>query len=355
MSTQAKRLIKLLLRLLVAGALLVWVFSEVDLTQFRRTIGAAQWTYLLGVWLSTALFFWVQSIALRLILRKQDCTVSTHTLFGASSITALYSLVLPGLLSTGVKWYILKRHTGKGSNVLSSMLYNQMTLTVVMAVIGLLGLIVTNPTRILWPDAGRQGALPLTCGIALVSLVVSCVLVLNHRTGGIVRRTLAILLRPLPRTLREKSDEVLGQIEVFQTAGWRFHLTVAFINVVDGLAIGLLIYLCAARAAYVTVPLSVLIWLCAIVFVLGKVPISVANLGVREVTLVVLLAGYGVGRSEALLMSMILFSSLIFMAALGAAYQLFWSGARGAEAGRGEPAIAAPPCVPGADDSEESR
>jgi hypothetical protein len=65
--------------------------------------------------------------------------------------------------------------------------------------------------------------------------------------------------------------------------------------------------------------------LCAVIYVLGRIPISVANLGVREVTLVGLLALYGVEKPQALLMSMILFSAVIFMAVIGAIYQLFWN------------------------------
>jgi len=102
-------------------------------------------------------------------------------------------------------------------------------------------------------------------------------------------------------------------------------MTVALVNAVDGLLVGLLMYLFAARAASIVAPIGVLIWLCAIVFVLGKIPISVANLGVREVTLVGLLAGYGVTEPAALFMSMILFSSLLFLAAIGVLYQLLWA------------------------------
>ena len=54
-------------------------------------------------------------------------------------------------------------------------------------------------------------------------------------------------------------------------------------------------------------------------------PISVANLGVREVTLIGLLGIYGVEKSQALLMSMILFSALVFMAIIGAMYQMYWA------------------------------
>ena len=309
----------------IAVALLAWVFAQVDFEQFRRTVGTAQWEYLAGVWASTALFFWVQSVALQWILRKQDCEMSIHGIFGASAVTSLYSLILPGFLSTGVKWYILKRATGKGTNALSSMLYNQLTLTVVMMVMGLIGLILTNPTRILFPHAQRQWVLPLACGLALVLLALLSVLVANGRTGGAVLRSLAAALKPLPHGLREKSREILAQIAVFQTAGWRFHLTIGLINIGDGLLVGLLMYFFAAQAASVVVPMGVLVWLCAIVFVLGKIPISIANLGVREVTLVALLAGYGINKPDALLMSMILFSSLIFMAALGVLYQIAWA------------------------------
>ena len=91
------------------------------------------------------------------------------------------------------------------------------------------------------------------------------------------------------------------------------------------LLVGLLWYLFAAWAASVAAPMSVLIWLCAIVFVLGKIPVTIANIGVREWVLVSLLAVYGVSRSAALLMSMILLSSLVFMAALGVVYQILWT------------------------------
>ena len=50
-----------------------------------------------------------------------------------------------------------------------------------------------------------------------------------------------------------------------------------------------------------------------------------ANLGVREVTLVGILGIYGVEKSEAFLMSMIIFSSLVFMAVIGAIYQISWA------------------------------
>jgi len=326
MSIRTKQVLKLLAKVSVTGILLAWVFSQVDFSQFWQTVSAANWPCLVGVWLSTAAFFWLQCLAMQLILSKQECRVGVNTLFGVSSITSLYSLVLPGILSTGVKWYILKRLTGKGSNVLSSMLYNQVTLSVVMTVIGLAALIVTNPAKTGVPGEQRTWIVPVVSGLLLVAITAVSVLLLDPRTGATVTKVLAALLRWLPGGLWNKGQTMLTQIAAFQTAGFRFHAVIAAINAVNSLCVGLLIYFFAARAAHIDVSVGVLMWLCAVIFLLSKLPISIANLGVREVTLVGLLAGYGVGRAEALLMSMILFSSLIFMAAIGLVYWLAWAG-----------------------------
>jgi uncharacterized membrane protein YbhN (UPF0104 family) len=184
MSVLTKQIIRLILRISVAVILLGWVLSHVDFTHFRQAVKAARWQYLLGVWGATALFSWVQSVALRWILRKQDCDVSLNTIFGATCITSLYGLVLPGFVTTGVKWYILRRTTGKGTNVLSAMLYNQVTLTVVMMAVGLVGLILVNSTKAFWPDAQRSWLLPLLCGVLLAILLLVSALALHERMAG---------------------------------------------------------------------------------------------------------------------------------------------------------------------------
>jgi hypothetical protein len=60
-------------------------------------------------------------------------------------------------------------------------------------------------------------------------------------------------------------------------------------------------------------------------YVLGRLPISIANLGIREATLVALLPVYGVDKSSALLMSMFVFLATIIRAVIGALCQLIWA------------------------------
>jgi uncharacterized membrane protein YbhN (UPF0104 family) len=85
------------------------------------------------------------------------------------------------------------------------------------------------------------------------------------------------------------------------------------------------VYFVAARATNVSVPVSVLVWVAGILYVLGRMPISIANLGVREATLVGLLPIYGVDPPAALLMSMAVFLATIIRAAIGVVCQIFWT------------------------------
>ncbi|MEN6427795.1 MAG: lysylphosphatidylglycerol synthase transmembrane domain-containing protein [Phycisphaerales bacterium] len=347
MSDVARKSAGLVLRLAVTAVLLYVVARQVDFGQFHQAVHTTVWRFVFATWLLTALFSLVQSIALRVVLRRQNCHVRLNTLFGASAITALYSLILPGVLSTGIKWYVLKRDTGRGSQVFSSMVYNQMTLFVTMTVIGLIAVLVRNPFP---PGVSEQmdWVVPVVAAALLVLIVLSSALLLSRRTGRFVIRVFDWLLRPWPTTVRLKGHDVLEQIATFQTAGARFHLKVAAINAFDAGVICVLSYVAAARAAGIRVPLGMFICLCASVYVLSKLPVTLANLGFREVTLVGLLAGHGVSQSAALLMSMILFSSLIFMAALGVVYQLVWGVHPQKPAGRSDvPEPVADPSRPG--------
>jgi hypothetical protein len=325
MTTHSKQLAKLLIRILVTTGLLVWIFSEIDIGQFGQAIKTAKWPLLIAVWALTIFFFWIRSIKMQLILKKQDCKVSIPTIFKASAVTSLYSMILPGVLSTGAKWYILKKDSGKGSNVLSSMVYNQLVTMFVMISFGLAALMITNPVLLLKTEAKSQWLLPLTCGILLTVIIVILLLLLNSRTGGRITYGFGFLLKPFPQKIRQKGREILDQIATFQTAGSGFHLKIASITIIDTLLCSIIVYSLSARAANVAAPTGVLVWICAAIFVLGRMPISMANLGVREVTLVGILGLYGIEKSQALLMSMIIFSSIVFMAVIGAVYQVSWA------------------------------
>jgi uncharacterized membrane protein YbhN (UPF0104 family) len=329
MASSRKQIITFLLRLLITTVLLIWVFRRVELRELWQTVKAARWELLIAVWALTLLYFWLNSVKLQFILKKQSCHARVATIFGASAVVSFYGMIVPGIFSTAAKWYILRKETGKGSTVFSSMLYNQLSIVVVMMVLGLIALMVSNPTSIVLPDVEAQWVLPVVCGLLLAAIILIFLSVLNSRTGGAITKTLLLLVRPFPARIRRKAQETLEQIAAFQTAGVRFHLAVVCITVIASGGMSVLTYILAAEAAGVDVPTGVLVWLFALVYILGRIPISVANLGVREVTLVGVLTIYGVEESAAFLMSIVLFSCLVLMAVIGALYQFCWPATAG--------------------------
>jgi hypothetical protein len=182
-----------------------------------------------------------------------------------------------------------------------------------------------NPASLPIFNTKNQLLFRVFCGIFLLTIIAVSLLLLNSRTGGKITKAIAVLLKPFPVKIRQKGLEVLDQIATFQTAGAGFHLKITAISIIDTLIGGVIIYILSARAANVNAPVGTFVWLCALIYILGRIPVSIANLGVREAMLIVLLAPYGVEKPQALLMSMILFSALIVMAVIGAGYQIFWT------------------------------
>jgi len=334
MTDKSKKILKFFIRITVTSVLLIWVFRSIEPQQLVEAIKTARWRFLIAVWALIVMIYWVESMKMRLILQRQGCILNTATIFRASTVASLYSMIMPGMLSMGVKWYILKKSTGKGTNVFSSMAYNQFSSIVTMMMFGLGAFILTNPAAIASTNAKNSYMLQVFCGILLVVIVLFCLLLLNNRTGSIIINAIGYLFRPLPIGIRQKAREIPEQIALFQVVGWRFHLLMILITSVGILVGGIVMYLFAAKALNLTIPLAVFVWLWPIIYILQRVPISIANLGVREATLASLLPIYGVEPSQAVMMSMILFSALVFMAVLGAVFHFsgFKTGARPDEA-----------------------
>jgi len=316
---------KLAIRTLVTFVLLALVFRHVDQQQLWQTVRTARSEYLIILWAASLAFLALRSFRLRLILKQQSLDIGTFTIFKVSAATSLYSLVLPGLMSTGVKWYILKKATGKGTNIFNSMLYNQLSELVVMSTCALLVLIITNPTSLLLPETEHLWLLPTVCSIILVLMITVTLFLLSPRTSGYVLKVLNYMLKPLPRKMQNKARQALHEATMFHDAGWSFHVSMVLLNILTQVVGTVIVYIFAAKAANFSIPLTVYIWLASLVFILGRIPITIANLGIREMTLMGILAAYGVEKSSALLMSMILFSTIILKAIIGAGFMIQWS------------------------------
>jgi glycosyltransferase 2 family protein len=315
MRQRANKLFKFIMKLAVTAGLLLWVFSRIDSQQLLVAMKSARWEFVIAVWLLGITSVWIRSIKMNFILKNRGCNIRVRTLFGVSLVTFFYGMVLPGVLSTTVKWYILKKGTGKGINIFSGMVYSEIIEILVMVVIGLAGLMISNPVPQILPRS--------LCSILLAVIILGSMLLLNYWAGIKAAKIFGYVLNILPVKMRQKAEDVFEQISSLQRAGLRFHIIVSFITIIASFVGGVAVYVFSAKGANIEAPVSVFVWLCAAIYILGKLPVSIANLGIREVTLAGMLGYYGVETSSALLMSMIIFSGTIFLSIIGAFLHLY--------------------------------
>jgi len=322
MNNKLKTILKIFFRIAVTLVLLIWIFGQINLHQFEQTLQDTKWRFVIAVWLVALITFCLSTVKMKLILKKQKCDIGIITLLRASFITSFYAMIMPGLLSTSVKWYILKMNTGKGTNILSSMIYNQFSEIFIMTAFAIIALIFANPLSVLPSGNNNHWFLPVSCGIFLIVLIFIPFFLLNSGTNDKIKKFTILLLKPLPTKVHQKVREIFSHIDSFKIAGYRFHLVMALFTILTSVIGAVILYTLAARAANISIPWSVFVWLSAVIYILGRIPISIANLGVRETMLVTFLVPCGVEPSAALLMSMVLFSATILMAVIGAACQL---------------------------------
>lgn len=315
--------IKLAIRIAVTSGLLVAVFLQVDQRQFWQAVPTARWEYLALLWLSSIAFLVLRAAKVQYILKQQSLDIGLFMLFKVSAVTSLYSLILPGLVSSGAKWYILKKATGKGTVVFNGLMYNQASELIVLSASALAILLATNPGSVLMPGVPRW-VLPVVCSALLLAAVLLTAFLLGKRTNTWILHGLDRLTRWLPDRMQAKSRQIVREAALFQSVGWRFH-AIAVLYTLGQVVGSIIVYFFAAQAVHLTIPLSVYIWLTSAIYLLGRLPITIANLGLRDMTLVSILAAYGLPKSSVLLMSMLLFSTVVVKAAVGAAVQIRWS------------------------------
>jgi len=314
----------MILKFTVTGILLAWAVSRINHEEFKKLCSEARWEYLLAVWLSSVVCFWVRSFKMKLILRQLGCSVTVHTLFAVTTVTTFYGLFLPGALNTGAKWLLLRKITSKGANVLGAMIYNQLSIAATMVGFGLGALIQCNPSELLMKQQGNTLVIPVVCSVLLAFIVLLIFLFLHKSTGNKIIHFFRIITRVLPSAVRTRGDRVFDQIAVFQGAGWKFHIYIGILTLLASVVGAAVTQLLAAQGANIHLSFTVFIWLSAMIYVLSRLPITFANIGLRDVSLMSALSIYGITNSAALLMSLILLSAVFFMAGIGAVYQMVW-------------------------------
>jgi uncharacterized protein (TIRG00374 family) len=295
-----------LLRLSFSGLLLALILTQVDLAGVFAglRLGNAQWV-LSGVVLYFAIrYIWAYRMSLGLKHVQIDFTI--RRLLVIILISIFYSLVLPGSVITGgaVSWHKLSRSNHKRAEVGALLVYLRVVDTLTLLGIGLVWM---------WFDVHFSSSSfrvivgMLFAGVFLISLPF---------LSPAVTRRVEQLGQPLvnrlslPQWVRDKSGALWRVLKALQTLG-KLDTGLIFGLSLVAHALGAVLFYLFALAIDMHISFLAIGWICSVISILQLIPFSVAGIGVREVSLVILLGEYGISEAQALTFSLAIFSMMV--------------------------------------------
>ena len=310
MPSWARTLLKVTLTVAILGLL-------VRLAGARDILGAfkgLEWIWVVAMILSALLRKLVISTQLWLILRQSGLSVSVFRVFLANALAALYAMFLPGnIASAGVKWLDLSAATGKKAAVFNGLVYHRLVMTLLTLIVGSAALAFSNPLPI-----AALTYVPAAVSVLLAALFVC---LYHPRIGAYVDVCLRRASRWLPKRFADYTGSALDALRRFHGFTARDHTRI-FAWALLTVAVRLLVVYCAMQAMDLNVSPIHILWISAFLAFTAALPLTIANLGLREGMLVVALAPFGVHPALAVALGLTLFLNQIAAALIGAIYQL---------------------------------
>jgi uncharacterized membrane protein YbhN (UPF0104 family) len=302
------------LRLVFATSLLVAFATLVGWREIGRALGEVDRRLLALSWLIGLTARGGEALQLSWIMRRAKLAVYPAQVFLASSLSTLYGLFLPGdLVASTVKWAYLSNVTQQRSRVLNAIVYNRVVTLIAWLLGGSLAIAADNP----WRD-GRMVSVAIA---ALAALGSGAVVLYHPRTGVAVDRLLgAASARLLPGSIDQRVGYLIASLAPMRQFPWSLHASVLAMSCFNA-GLLFLAFATMAVAVGIEVPWLVLVWVWMLVLLVRQLPISFQGVGVREVTLVVLLGRCGVPQAAAFSLGLLGLTHVLLFATLGLAFQ----------------------------------
>lgn len=301
------------LKALITTGLLYYIGTTIPIKGIAPAIASARMEYFAVSFLLLLLRQYVASWRMKRLTDRQGLTVSLGRIFEINLITNYYGLFLPGSLAGGaIRWHKLHQAEGNGPGIFIAILFNRFLLTTATAATGVA----------FWALAGKVEA-NRAAGIILLGILFGLLALqgafvhgkLSAWAQGAVDR--GACMSDVTREWIRKLFLALGH---YRGLPFPALLGIAGVSVAEDL-LGVASFFFVSLAIGLEVPFAHLGWIRACVIFVTMLPLSLSGFGVREGTLIALLAPYGVGGTAAVAFSLLLYSRNLLLALVGGALE----------------------------------
>lgn len=286
-----------------ALALLAIVFKRVDIAAAGQAILTVNpWIFILSASMFIGIRF-IFSMQMTFGLKPLGLPVTSGELFRYQMATTFYALLLPGdLAAGGVFWYKLFRKAKKVYEPMALIIFTRLINTLAMLMIGLVAM---------WYDSKVA-----TPEIRMMLVVIFCLgttafLPLISRRIKNVVHDMGVKINGVgivPKFISTKIEKLWTALIAFQKMreSGSAYKVIALAFLVH--LVGTCWFFLLAQSLELGVSIFVIGWIRVCLALLQFIPITIAGLGVREVSVVYLLGMYGVDEPLALAFSLCIFA-----------------------------------------------
>ena len=274
---------------------------------------------------------------IRILAHKQGIQHSLGSVLSINLAAKFYNLFAPGnVVASGIKWYRLAQPDGKNAQALAALAFFRVSETFLNVGLGLVFLLASGRSLNLQTQTSADGQTGnIDSGAALLWLLglilgLAFFWIAATRLGQPVYARLHArfpklwqlrLLRPLWKY----AEKLLAAAASYADMN-AWGLFMVFLTGVVSQLSGIVSNLYIAQSVGIELSFVDMGWIYSITILVSQLPFAFAGgLGIREVTLVALLALFGVGPDQALAFSLLLFIRGVLIALVGGAQELIKS------------------------------
>jgi uncharacterized protein (TIRG00374 family) len=254
----------------------------------------------------------LNALRMQTIANAQRLDTSYLTMIRIVFITAFYNIVAPGALVGGAVTYVKYRQQGVKSVAAVANIYANKSVEI---------LVVSLSAPLFWLiDKDFSLSIILAYGLSMViGFYVTFAFFfgrfgniqwlkskIDHHGQSVIHRTLVALCHQVVQ-IGQMSHRSLASLVVY-SGMYSLFAAVAII--------------CFGNALSFKVGLLPILWINPVIYLLAMLPISISNIGVREVSMIMLLAPYGVASTEATAWSLLMYSGPLCSALIGLILEL---------------------------------
>lgn len=298
--------LKMILKIIIASALLTWFLLKSDLRKIFENISDLSFVFLLEALILNLLYLLIKTWRWRLLLPQ----FSTVKLLQLNFISQFYSIFSAGIfIGEAAKVYIIGKGKKDAGQIAMSVIIDKITGTIGLVAVAIFGLIFT------------ELALPRSLVLTFTAAAILFLIMIFFIRLRLVYKFLDQILKN--RFARaDKSKRFIGWIvRLFEA--WHFYakkMRIIFYSIILGIVFQLVlinVYMELGRGLGIDISFFDWCWILGILSGLLVLPITIGGIGVREGSLVGLLGLFSIAPEKALALSFSVFGVQLILAAIG--------------------------------------